>query len=252
MTSLLQVAKNVVKLSDIILVVVDARQPEITLNPLVEELARGKKLLYVINKIDLVPEDDWKRMRRKIKPSIAVSAKLHLGTMMLLRKINEIAHGEECTVGVLGYPNTGKSSLINALKSRGSTSVSPQAGHTKALQKVRVSKTVMLIDAPGIIPRTDVNDVDQKLKHQFLGTHDVHRIKEPDLAAVRLMQEYPGLVEEYYGVPIIEDFDETLALIAKKKGIVGPGGKGDVPRLARALIRDFQTGKMKPATGHDW
>jgi len=244
-SSYFQVAAKVARQADIILLVVDARQGVVTDNPLVHELARGKKLLYVINKIDLVEENVWKGLRRKLKPSIAVSAKEHLGTMMLLRKINEIAHGEEVVVGVLGYPNTGKSSLINALKGRGSTSVSPQGGHTRALQKIRVTDKIVLLDAPGIIPRDDVDDVERHEAHAFLGTVDVHKLKEPDIALARLMQEYPGMVEQHFDVPVSKDYDETIEAIAVKKNLVGPGGVPDITRVSRAILRDFQTGKIR-------
>ncbi len=245
MHSYYQVAAKVARQADLILLVVDARQGLVTDNPLVHELARGKKLLYVINKIDLVDEAVWKSLRRKLKPSIAVSAKMHLGTMMLIRKINEIAHGEDVVVGVLGYPNTGKSSLINAMKGRGSTSVSPQAGHTKAVQKIRVTDKIMLLDAPGIIPRDDRDDVALHEKHAFLGTVDVHKLKDPDIALVRLMQEYPGMVEAHFDVPVIKDFDATIEAIAIKKNLVMAGKQPDITRASRGILRDFQTGKIR-------
>jgi ribosome biogenesis GTPase A len=244
MPSFHQLAKNVIRHADILLMVVDARQPDMTVNEHLIELIGEKKLLYVINKIDLVEERDWLALKRKLRPSVAVSATNHLGTMMLLRKINEIARGEEVTVGVIGYPNTGKSSLINALRNRASTSVSPVAGHTRALQNVRVSKNVLLIDSPGVLPRDEAKDEDRTLKHQFLGTIDVNRIKEPDLALFRLMDEYPGMVEKYYGLPV-GDHEETLAAIAKEKKQLGVGGAPDIQRMARQILRDFQLGKMR-------
>jgi ribosome biogenesis GTPase A len=245
MSSYYQVAQKVAQQADLILLVVDARQGIATDNPLVHELARGKKLLYVINKIDLVDERVWKALKRELKPCVAVSAKDHLGTMMLLRRINEIARGEDVVVGVLGYPNTGKSSLINALKGKGSTSTSPQAGHTKAVQKIRVSEKVVLLDAPGIIPRDDRDDKELHETHAFLGTVDVHKLKEPDIALARLMQEYPGMVERFFAVPVSDDYDATIEAIALKKNLVLPGGAPDVVRASRAILRDFQTGKIK-------
>lgn len=244
MASFQQLVRNVIRHADILLMVVDARQPETTINEYMLQMLHGKKLLYVINKIDLVPEEDWKALKRKLRPSVAVSSTQHLGTIMLLKKINAIAHGGEVKVGVIGYPNTGKSSLINALRSRGSASVSSVAGHTKALQHIRVSKNILLVDTPGVLPREEEKDADRTRMHEYLGTIDVSRVKEPDLAVFALMERYPGMIERFYALDHA-DAEELLAAIALKKNVLRAGGEPDTMRMARQVLRDYQSGKMR-------
>lgn len=239
-----QLAHAVIKEADILLMVLDARQADVTVNDLLLNMIGDKKLIYVINKIDLVPEEQWKSLKQRFKPSIAVSCTKHQGTIMLLKKINQIAHGEEVKVGVLGYPNTGKSSLINALRSRGATSVSPVAGHTKALQNVRVSSTVLLIDTPGVLPFADIYNEEKREKLSFIGTTDIHKVKEPDLLAMKLMQAYPGIVESHYAVAVLDDYELTLETIAAKKHYFLAGKEPDSKRMAKQILEDFQRGKI--------
>jgi ribosome biogenesis GTPase A len=237
-------ARKVIEQADVVLLVLDARDAESTMNVHLRAQLGEKKFLYVINKIDLVSESTWKKLRQQIKPSIAISSTKHLGTMMLLRKINEIAHGKDVVVGVVGYPNTGKSSLINALRNRASTSVSPVAGHTKAVQKVRVSEHIILLDTPGVLPRDDKKDLSKMHAHEVLGTVDVMRIKDPEDAFYALVGAHPGLVQAYYGVDE-QDPEALLEKIAVKKNVIKSKGAPDLPRMARHVLREYQTGTMR-------
>lgn len=246
MVSAQALALDVIKQSDIVLMILDARAGKETVNSTILSMLEGKKFLYVINKIDLVPESEWQALKKTIKPSIAISSTKHLGTMMLLRKINEIAHGDEVVVGVVGYPNTGKSSLINALRNRASASVSPVAGHTKAIQKIRVSKHIVLLDTPGVLPYQDKRNENRRTVHEYLGTIDVHKLRDPDIVFNNLITEYPGMVEKYFGIEPGGDYEELLEVLCKKKNILRPGNKPDLPRMARQVLIEFQSGKMRP------
>src|SRR3989338_8776405 len=125
------IVNHVVKQADIILLVLDARFPEQTDNPELIEKAGEKDIIYVLNKADLVERKTLEHLKKKYPNCIYISSKEHQGTTMLLHKILEIAQGQKVSVGVVGYPNTGKSSVINALKGRKSASTSPHSGHTK-------------------------------------------------------------------------------------------------------------------------
>jgi len=125
---------RVIDEGDIILLVLDARDPEGCRSRLVEEEVRrreaeGKKLVFVLNKVDLVPKDNaqaWLRYLRHSTPTLPFrSASSHQRTnlssttapaLVRLLKAYKPSSSQSVTVGVVGYPNVGKSSLINSLK----------------------------------------------------------------------------------------------------------------------------------------
>jgi len=124
MASFWRLVKKVIRDADIIMLVLDARFPELTRNEEIEEKVeeQDKQLLYVLNKCDLVSEEKIEELSKRYRPSVFVSTKSKLGSTVLYKKIMKISQGEDCVVGVVGYPNVGKSSVINMLKGRSSAS----------------------------------------------------------------------------------------------------------------------------------
>ena len=238
---------KVISDSDILLMVLDSRMIDGTRNMEIEDkvVRFGKPLIYVMNKCDLVDKHYIEKIRKNTPNSIFISAKEHLGTKMLRERIMIAASKlklKEVRVGVLGYPNVGKSSLINALNGKRSTPTSSVSGYTKAVQKVNVGGGIMLIDTPGVIPYME-NAVNAK--HSFIGTIDHIKEKDPDVVAMQLMNEFPGLLEKFYDVEINEDKDDTLEAIARKFNMVEKGNSPDIFRAARKILYDWQTGKIK-------
>src|SRR3989338_2174139 len=125
--------KLVLREADILIEVLDARMIQASRNEEIEDKIRhlGKILLYVINKCDLVDVEALKQEKKGLSPSVFISSKDRLGTTILKKKILELSHGEPVIVGVLGYPNVGKSSLINALAGRTAAKTSSESGYTK-------------------------------------------------------------------------------------------------------------------------
>jgi len=231
--------------SDILLVVLDARMAQGTRNLEIEDkvAASGKPLIFVLNKCDLVDKPLLEQYKRIIPNSIFISAKHHLGTIMLREKILRTAGRlnlhSAVRVGVLGYPNVGKSSLINALKGKSAAKTSSISGYTKHIQKIRTSK-IILLDTPGVIPYKEKND----FKHNIIGTIDHSKEKEPDVVAVNLMHMFPGVIENCYGVEVIMDKEQTLENIAIKRNMVKKGSKPDIIRAAKMILKDWQTGDI--------
>ncbi len=228
--------------ADIIIEVLDARMVEGTRNKELEDKVRrfGKKILYVITKCDLEDKRKIEEEKGRLKPSIFISSREHYGTTMLKKKILELSRGERVIVGVVGYPNVGKSSLINALAGRGAAKTSSESGYTKGMQKIRVDSKILLLDTPGVFP-----DREKDLaKHGRIGAIDYAKIKDPELVVLSLIEDEQDLIEKHYGV-YGEDGEEVLQEIALKLKKLRKGGKPDLEATARFVLKEWQTGKIK-------
>lgn len=238
-----KIANFVINKSDILLIVADARFPKESINNEVVDKIRSKekKLIFVFNKCDLIDKKQYLKLKEDYPKSVIMSAKEHLGNMKLLRAISQKINTIQATVGVLGYPNTGKSSIINAIKGKKSAPVSPVAGYTKAMQLVRVSRKIKLLDTPGVIPYKNRN----KMMQAYIAALDINKMKDPSIVAQEIIEFLDGIIEDYYNVPKSEDTDETLEKIAVNLNLLKKGNKPDLKRASRKIILDWQKGKIR-------
>jgi len=241
------IVKNIIEDSDIILEILDARFPRETRNKEIEEYikSQGKKLIYVLNKSDLV-----KLMKKAfLFPSIYVSSRKRTGGKDLRNIIKIEAKKikkEKVSVGVIGYPNTGKSSIINLLIGKSSAKTAQEAGFTKGVQKLKLTPKIYLLDSPGVIPMEEYLKVgEQSRKHAEIGVRTYNRIKEPEIAIVELMKKYPQVIEEFYDIDSENDSEILLEKIGTKKRLFKKGGEINTDKTARLILRDWQEGKIK-------
>jgi len=239
------IVNRVINDADVLVMVLDARMIAETRNIEIEnKIQRLKKpLIYVLNKSDLVDENTLMKLKKSVSNSVFLSAKLHQGTNKLREKIMIAASRmkkERVKVGILGYPNVGKSSVINALKGSAAAKTSSISGYTKGVQKINTSK-MMLLDTPGVIPYKEKDN----LKHNMIGTIDYSKEKDPDVVVMQLMKQFPGVIEEYYDVKISKNTQTTLNAIAKKKLMLKKGSELDIIRTATMILKAFQNGKIK-------
>lgn len=240
MVSFDKIVNNVIYEADIILLIIDARRVKESINKKIEEqiLSKKKKFMYIINKCDLITKEEQQKI--KLDNSLQISATKHWGTMRLLQKIMLLGKGKDVVVGVVGYPNTGKSTVINALKGKHSAPTSSKSGYTKGLQKIRISRKIMLLDTPGVFSFDDKKEV----KNLIIGAVDAEKLKDPEAGAMELIQALDGTIEKHYGVKKRKDFLKTLEEIAIKKKILKKGGVTDNARMGKQIIMMWQKGKI--------
>ncbi|MEI6732212.1 MAG: GTPase [archaeon] len=257
--SVWQVIDHIIRISDIVMEVLDARFIKETRNMELEAKIKeqGKGILYIINKIDLLDKEQLRALKEKvelenIKPSVLVSCTSHKGRHNLKERIKiEVKRRKikfpKSHVGIIGYPNTGKSTLINLITGRHAVRTSPRAGLTQGMHKIRINSNILLLDTPGVIPnREDAksNALAQK-KHTKMGVATYDRIKDPIFAVVSVMKENPGKVEKLYGIEANGDVELLLETLGKQRNMVKRGNKTDLDRAARVVLKDWQEGKIK-------
>jgi ribosome biogenesis GTPase A len=241
-SSFWNVVNKIIRESDVIMQVLDARFPEETRNTEIEDKvkAKSKPIIYVQNKCDMVGKKEKKTL--KVGYQVMVSSKENLGTTKL-RSLLRMLKGSKTgiTIGVLGYPNTGKSSLINALKQRKSASTSPKAGHTLGVQKLRIGPGMYLLDSPGVYPYKEDNE--EKLA--MINCLNPDDLEEPDLVAVQLILQYGKRVCKFYGVELDKDPEEVLERITMRLNLYKKGKELNIDRASRQIVSDWQRGKIK-------
>lgn len=252
MTSYKVLVRDVIKKADVLLEVIDARFPEETRNSEVEkEIIRLKKpFIIVINKCDLVSKEKLEKTKARlsrIAPTVFVSSKDRSGTTMLRHQILASAciKGRDILVGTLGYPNVGKSSVINGVTGRHRASTSPISGHTKGVQHVDAGSRIMFMDTPGVIPFDENDEYVQGL----LGIKDATHLKDPIGVALKIIEkmlaENKTALEAFYKVTFeSQEPYSGLELIGKQCNFLQKKGEVDEMRTAIRIINDWQTGLL--------
>ena len=234
--------KDLIDKSDILLEVLDSRFPKACRIKYIERYIKEKKkhLILVLNKSDLVPEDFIEIVMEEFSneyPTVYVSSKTRKGSRRLRKIIKEMGKDmEKAYIGVFGYPNTGKSSVINLVVGRKRAKTSPIPGFTRGLQIIKLSKKFYLIDSPGIvIPRN-------KYLLAILGAIRVEKIEFPQKAVLYLYKHIGKKpFEEAYNIKV----DNLKDLFIKLKEKYNVKDKDWIKKVARIILYDWQRGKIK-------
>ena len=285
--------KQVIADSDIVLEVLDARDPLGCRHPHIEQLIvstlqsdqqQAKRLVLVLNKIDLISAeslDGWMRYLRQYYPVVAFksstqqqSAHLNrhepsasaltshstatteltrsgcVGASQLIQLLKNYSRSlnmkRNITVGIIGLPNVGKSSLINSLKRSRAVAVGNKPGMTKVLQQVRLDAQVTLIDSPGVIPPESGKSEEESQRMLLRNCLNVDKLIDP-LAAVTALIKYVdlGSLLRVYGLDDEVKAEEVLVAVARKQGKLLAGGVANVDAVARIMLQDLNAGKIR-------
>ncbi|KDQ58170.1 hypothetical protein JAAARDRAFT_34986 [Jaapia argillacea MUCL 33604] len=252
--------------SDIIILVLDARDPEGCRSRLVEEEVRrreneGKKLIFVLNKIDLVPRENaqlWLRHLRHTTPTLpfrsaSQNQRTNLSSttapaLLRLIKAYKPSAAQSLTVGVVGYPNVGKSSLINSMKRTKVCRVAAQPGHTKELQSVQLERGIRIVDSPGVIFDDDELDDGKGTKKGSVLLRNVVKVEdiEDPIAVVEeiLARTDHETVQKIYNLPPFSSTVEFLTMLAMTTGRLFKGGTPDLTSASRQVLTDWNHQKI--------
>lgn len=144
-------------------------------------------------------------------------------------------------MGFIGYPNVGKSSVINTLRSKKVCKVAPIAGETKVWQYITLMRRIYLIDCPGVVYPSAETDTEKVLK----GVVRVELVNNPeDYIAAILERVRPEYMAKTYKVSDWSNHQEFLEKLAFKSGKLLKKGEPDISIVARMVLNDWQRGKL--------
>ena len=261
MTKAMRMMEDNIKLVDGIMMVLDARAPFASQNTKLDKLFSNKKILYVLNKSDLVDPLELKKVIARFtsegKTAVSVSAMDKRAVDLLYARIfdllkEKLERNKEkgvfkpVRIMVAGIPNTGKSTIINALSGGKKAVTGDKAGVTKGKQWIRL-RELELLDTPGTMPPAFDNQT--YAKHlAYIGSMNDANIDFGDLAyelLAELKVKYPALLTEKYGIDNFEEETiETFNTICRRRGFLMKGGDYDYDRCAVAIIDDFRKGRI--------
>ena len=253
------VFKAVISDTDVVLEILDARNPLGTHNHAIEKFIQNNrpqiKLILVLNKKDLVPKDifnAWvKHYNQKNYEIYSTSAKYHSGTKFLFNRLRDLGKAGNQNILIVGYPNTGKSSIIQSLtKNKKKVGISSSAGFTRAIKRIKLTNDLYLIDTPGVIPIDETDETAIALKACMVAD----KVKDP-LAVVEALYDLLPVskFEKLYKIGVYEKnsileesdgLDELIERIGKRHGPLRAGGKINEIEVYKRIIRDWQLNKL--------
>lgn len=262
MTKARRMMQENIKLIDLVIELVDARIPVSSRNPDIDELGKNKARLILLNKSDLAEErcnDAWMEYFKKKGYSVVkVNSKKGGGIKSIHGVIQEACKekierdrkrgilNRPVRAMVVGIPNVGKSTFINALAGKACAKTGNKPGVTKGKQWIRLNKNVELLDTPGILwPKFEDQSVGLKLA--YIGSIKDEILNTEELAAKLcefLNDKYSGILEEKYDIEESDDGFAMLQEIAKSRHCLVKGNEYDTEKAAKLMLDDFRNGRL--------
>nr|CAG4711555.1 unnamed protein product [Naegleria fowleri] len=260
---------KVVEASDVIIEVLDARDPMgcrcLNIEKAILSKHMNKKIILLLNKIDLIPREvvrQWLDYLRKEFPTVAFKSNTQkqsknlsqgttddmkgcLGADTLIQLLKNYARSEDIkktiTVGIIGYPNVGKSSVINSLKRQKVAVVGSRPGVTTSAKEIQLDSNIKLIDSPGIIFSSASLDSDVILRNA-VRIEQLEDTVEP--VRIILTRCKPERLMAKYSISTFTSAEDFLTQVAKQSGKLLKGGKPNIQEAGKIILRDWNTGKI--------
>lgn len=252
------------KLVDIIIELRDARIPDASANPILQELAPNKPRLIILNKSDLADESFNKLWLNKFEHCLLIDSTSDNLSKIVVNEVKEIlkdklekakARGIRKKVlraMVVGIPNVGKSTFINNIVKKKAAKVENRPGVTRSLQWIKINEDVELLDTPGVLwPKFDNQD-DARLVALVGSINDevITDLNElVNFGLKYIVSKYPGLLSKRYNID--ENKDDLINEISRSKSWLTKEGEIDQTKAISAILKDIRSGAIGRITWQD-
>lgn len=260
MTSARKKAAEAMAKTDVVIEVVDARLPEASSNPMIRELRqhRQRPCLKVLNKADLADPavtQAWIEHynRQPNVKAIAVSAKKAGDVARITAECQRLApHRSDALkplrMMIMGIPNVGKSTIMNALLKRKVAAVGDEPAVTKSQQRIDLGPRLSIYDTPGMLWPKISHESDGLMlaASHAIGTNAYHELEVATFLAGLLLERYSGLLAARYGIAAGTDAVGVIEAVARKRGCLarGRGGELDLEKASLILLTDYRSGAL--------
>lgn len=252
------------KIIDVVYEIVDARIPESSRNPMMDQITQGKDKIIILNKADLADPhvtDQWMRYYDQIGINYVVcnslndqiAKEVYEKTTKVLRHLHE----EDLNKGrvkrnfkamVIGVPNVGKSQFINNMAGKNKVKTGNTPGITKTQSFIKAYKDLLLFDNPGVLwPKFETKE--QAFRLALMGTikDEILPLDDVTIFGIEFLKNhYQKALEKRYGFDIDESMTniEIIDMIGRKRGAIMAGNQVDYERVYHLFLYDLRNGAL--------
>jgi len=262
MTKAKRMMEENIKLIDLVIELLDARIPVSSKNPDIDDLAKGKARLVILNKSDLSDDNankEWiSYYKEKGINAIAINSRtrgfqkqvsdaiLKSCEEKIQRDLKRGIKNKPIRAMIVGIPNVGKSTFINTLSGKAAAKTGNKPGVTKGKQWIKITNNIEFLDTPGILwPKFDDELIGEHIA--FIGSvnEEIIDLEELSLRLIATLKEQkPGILNDRYSVLEDESDYEILKGIALNRNCLIKGGQADTKRAAKLFLDDFKDGRL--------
>jgi len=261
MTSARKKAAETLAMADVVVEVLDARLPQASSNPMIHELRafRQRPCLKLLNKADMADPAvtklwlEYFEQQPGVK-AVAISCKKASDVARIPGLAQKLAPHrcdavKPLRLMIMGIPNVGKSTLMNALVKKKVAAVGDQPAVTKSQQRIDISSRLTIYDTPGMLwPKIDhpIDGLMMAASHA-VGVNAYIDEEVATWLAGFLLEHYPAMLAARYGLALDGmDAVGVIEAVARKRGCLlkGRGGEFDLEKAAAILLTDYRTGAI--------